>query len=146
MVEIRLNIDTHNLEQAFANKGAAVNGKIDQLNSQIVDVLELWIKDAAPRKTGKLKAAVKKQKFGGRGLVFISKAIAPYAFYVLEGTRPHKIVPKYKKALKVPGVGVFKSVQHPGTKANPFVDKGVSNARGDIQRKVNEFEKWLTEV
>jgi hypothetical protein len=145
-MEIKVKMDTHGLEQAFAKKGAAVNGKIDQLNSQIVDVLELWIKDAAPRKTGKLKAAVKKQKFGSRGLVFVSKAIAPYAFYVLEGTRPHKIVPKYKKALKVPGFGVFKSVQHPGTKANPFVDKGAAKAQGDIQRKINAFEKWLTEV
>lgn len=146
-MEIKVNMDTHGLEQAFAKKGAAINGKIDQLTSQIVDVLQLWITDSAPRgKTGRLKASVQKQKFGSRGLVFVSKAIAPYAFYVLEGTKPHKIVAKHKGALRVPGFGVFKSVQHPGTKANPFVDKGATKAQGEIQQKINAFEKWLTEV
>lgn len=145
-MEIKVKMDTHGLEQAFAKKGAAVNGKINELTSQIVDVLQLWITNEAPRKTGKLKASVKKQTFGSRGLVFVSKAIAPHAFFVLEGTRPHKIVAKHKGALRVPGWGIFKSVQHPGTKANPFVDKGAQAAQGDIQRKINTFEKWLTEV
>lgn len=146
-MEIKVKVDTHGLEKAFAKKGAAVNGKINQLTSQITDSLQTWITDAAPRgKTGRLKASVKKQTFGSRGLVFVSKAIAPHAFYVLEGTRPHKIVAKHKKALKIPGFGVFKSVQHPGTKANPFVDKGAAKAQGEIQQKINAFEKWLTEV
>lgn len=145
-MEIKVKMDTHGLEQAFAKKGAAVNGKINELTRQITDVLQLWITNEAPRKTGKLKASVQKQTFGSRGLVFVSKAIAPHAFFVLEGTRPHKIVAKHKKALKVPGFGVFKSVQHPGTKANPFVDKGAAKAQGDIQRKIDAFEKWLTEV
>lgn len=145
-MEIKVKMDDHGLEQAFAKKGAAVNGKINQLTGQIVDVLQLWITNEAPRKTGKLKAAVKGQKFGSRGLVFVSKAIAPHAFFVLEGTRPHKIVAKHKGALRVPGWGVFKSVNHPGTKANPFVDKGAAKAQGEIQQKINAFEKWLTEV
>ena len=145
-MEIKVKVDTHNLEQAFAKKGAAVNGKINELTSKITDALQLWISNEAPRKTGKLKASVKKQTFGSRGLVFVSKAIAPHAFFVLEGTRPHKIVAKHKGALRVPGFGVFKSVQHPGTKANPFVDKGAAAAQGDIQRAINTFEKWLTEV
>jgi hypothetical protein len=145
-MEIKVKMDTHGLEQAFAKKGAAVNGKINELTSQMVDVLELWIKNEAPRKTGRLKSSVQKQKFGSRGLVFVSKAIAPYAFYVLEGTKPHKIVAKHKGALRVPGFGVFKSVQHPGTKANPFVDKGAQRAQGEIQQKINAFEKWLGEI
>jgi len=145
-MEIKVKVDTHNLEQAFAKKGAAVNGKINELTSKITDALQLWITNEAPRKTGKLKASVKKQTFGSRGLVFVSKAIAPHAFFVLEGTRPHKIVAKHKGALRVPGWGIFKSVQHPGTKANPFVDKGAAKAQGDIQRAINTFEKWLTEV
>lgn len=139
-------MDTHGLEQAFAKKGAAVNGKINELTSQITDVLKTWITNEAPRKTGRLKASVQKQTFGSRGLVFVSKAIAPYAFFVLEGTKPHKIVAKHKKALFVPGFGIFKSVDHKGTKANPFVDKGAAKAQGDIQQKINAFEKWLTEV
>jgi hypothetical protein len=145
-MEIKVKMDTHGLEQAFAKKGAAVNGKINTLTSQIVDVLQLWISNEAPRKTGKLKASVKKETYGSRGLVFLSKSIAPHWVYVLFGTRAHIIRAKHKKALKVPGWGVFKSVQHPGTKANPFVDKGAAKAQGDIQRKINAFEKWLTEV
>ena len=42
-MEIKVKVDTHGLEKAFAKKGAAVNGKIDQLTSKIVDVLHLWI-------------------------------------------------------------------------------------------------------
>jgi hypothetical protein len=146
MVEIKVKVDTHRLESAFAKKGAAVNGKIDQLTSQMVDVLQRWIQAEAPRKTGKLKASVQKQTYGSRGLVFLSKAVAPHWVYVIFGTRAHIIRAKHKKALKVPGFGVFKSVQHPGTKANPFVDKGAQRAEGEIQQKINAFEKWLTEV
>lgn len=45
-------------------------------------------------------------------------------FHVIFGTRPHKITAKNKKALafKVGGNNVIvKSVMHPGTRPNPFI-------------------------
>jgi len=146
MVTIKINVDDHDLANAFRRKGAQVNRKIDQLARDIVDALELWIKYEAPRKTGRTKSSIQKKTWGSRGLIWVSKAIAPHVFYVIDGTRPHKIRAKHKKALRVPGYGVFKSVKHPGTRPNPFVDKGKAKAQGDIDRKVRAFEQWITEV
>ena len=52
-------------------------------------------------------------------------ATAPYAEYVVEGTRPHPIRARNARALsfywpKLGGQAFFKSVQHPGTRPNPF--------------------------
>lgn len=48
---------------------------------------------------------------------------APHALYVHFGSRPHKIAPKNRKALRFARGGVFafaKSVQHPGYKGDPY--------------------------
>jgi hypothetical protein len=82
---------------------------------------------------------------GTHGIVWVSKNIAPYFIYVIDGTRPHIIRARNKKALKTP-YGLFKSVKHKGTKANPFVDKGITRMQGDWGNRVSIFEKWLTEV
>ena len=120
------------------------------------------IKIAAPRRTGKLAASVRKQPpTVGRAAQTISVQIdigsdsqTPYLGYVLDGTRPHIIVPKgthYRTtgAIKVnrktgrvrrgkvrvttralrftTGGGViFRTrVFHPGTRANDFIDRGL---------------------
>lgn len=51
-----------------------------------------------------------------------------YAPYVNDGTRPHVIRPKNAKALRfvVDGQVVFaRVVNHPGTRAKPFLDRAV---------------------
>ena len=53
-------------------------------------------------------------------------ALIDYAKYVYYGTQPHVIRPKKKKALKTP-YGVFKKINHPGTKANPYLDRALEN-------------------
>lgn len=52
----------------------------------------------------------------------------PATMYVIRGTRPHIIRPRYRKALKfrVQGRTVFaRVVHHPGTKANDFLTKAL---------------------
>ena len=45
-----------------------------------------------------------------------------YAAYVVNGTAPHLILPRAKRALYWPGAAhPVRSVQHPGTKPNPFM-------------------------
>lgn len=146
MVQIDIKFDDHGLERLFAMKAGQMQSQFNKLSADLVDIAHRWVQSEAPRKTGKLKASVQKQNFGSRGLVWLSKGIAPHWIYVVEGTRPHIIRAKYKKALRVPGYGVFKSVSHPGTKANPFVDKAYDRMQGDINHRVNIFERWLTEV
>ena len=55
--------------------------------------------------------------------------LTPYAKFVHEGTRPHIIRPKNKRGLANKKTGVFfgKKVNHPGTKANPYLQNAVDN-------------------
>jgi len=52
--------------------------------------------------------------------------ITPYAKFVHDGTKPYEIRPKRKKALKTP-YGVYKKVNHPGIKANPYLKKALKD-------------------
>ena len=54
--------------------------------------------------------------------------LVPYAKFVYFGTKPHVIKPKKMKALanKKSGQIFGKSVNHPGTKANPYIEKAFS--------------------
>lgn len=67
---------------------------------------------------------------------------AEYGVYVHEGTRPHEIRPVSKKALANRRTGQFfgRLVRHPGTKANPFLQRAVDLAQGDVDK---EFDKVL---
>ena len=58
---------------------------------------------------------------------------AKYAIFVHEGTRPHIIRPIRKKALYWKGaLHPVMSVQHPGTKRNPFMERGLENAKPKV--------------
>lgn len=56
-----------------------------------------------------------------------------YAIFVNNGTKAHLILPNGKKALFWKGaVHPVKAVKHPGTKANPFVERTVDNTKDNI--------------
>jgi hypothetical protein len=58
---------------------------------------------------------------------------ASYARFVEFGTAPHRIEPKDKQALYWPGAAhPVRSVQHPGTRANPFMERIIEAATPDI--------------
>jgi phage gpG-like protein len=87
---------------------------------------------AAARKSGKILQAT--GKLAASITPFHSREEAgvgtnrPYAAAMNNGSRPHEIKPRNKKALAFAG-GVFRRVQHPGTDARPFMvltdgDKG----------------------
>lgn len=63
-------------------------------------------------------------------------AHAPYSAYVHEGTRPHLIQAKQKKALANVRTGDFfgKTVRHPGTQANPFLKRAVEKSKDAINQ------------
>jgi hypothetical protein len=67
------------------------------------------------------------------------EADAPYAQYVIEGTRPHVIRATNRRSLsfywpKIGGQAFFKSVNHPGNQPNPFWRTVFDNTRSYIQR------------
>lgn len=65
-----------------------------------------------------------------------------YGDYVHEGTPPHVIRPKDKKALRWPGENGFifaKRVHHPGTKADPFLYEAAENEREKINATFDRY-------
>ena len=70
---------------------------------------------------------------------------APYAIFVHEGTRPHTIQVVNKKVLANKRTNqIFgKVVMHPGTKANPFLQRAVDSQQEFIN---NEFVKAVQRV
>lgn len=78
-------------------------------------------------RTGTLERAIQSDTFEDPigGVVFLNLGMAPYGFYVHEGTYPHAIFPKRKKALRWARSGDFvfaKAVLHPGTKSDRFME------------------------
>lgn len=144
MVNITVKVSDNGLANAFEKKASDLNSKFTTFTKDLVDIAHRWVQNQAPRKTGKLKASIRKQNTSNGGYVFISAC--NYADYVIEGTQAHTITPKHKKALRVPGYGVFKSVNHPGTKSNPFFDKAASAMMSEINSRVAAFEEWLGSV
>ena len=95
---------------------------------QIARALQNNIKKEAPYKQGRLKRSIRvdtriEKKFS---IItgYYDEGIAPHGDYILFGTPPHEIRAKNAKALKTP-YGYFKKVEHPGTKANDFLGRGL---------------------
>lgn len=56
-----------------------------------------------------------------------------YAIFVHEGTRPHTILPRFKKALYWAGAAhPVKKVNHPGTKGRRFLQEIADRAKPEI--------------
>ena len=108
------------------------------------------------RKTGNLARTIH------LGAVTASRAetiaSADYAAYVEQGTRPHVIRPRNRKALrwaadagsarlsgaprKGSRVRFAKRVQHPGTKAQPFMIPGAQKAIEGVGLKATVIKAW----
>lgn len=71
---------------------------------------------------------------------------ASYADSVYYGTRPHDIFPVNAKALFWPGAShPVKVVHHPGSKANPFMDRIASTAQPEINDFFQQAIEKITE-
>ena len=110
----------------------------------------------APRKTGNLGRSIH------LGAVTPTRAetiaSADYAAYVEQGTRPHEIRPRNRKALRWAAssgdarlsgsprssgrVRFAKRVQHPGTRAQPFMIPGAQKAVSDAGLKATVEKAW----
>lgn len=108
----------------------------------------------------KREAPVNKQKGGGNLRQSIRSRMrtpltgevevgAKYGIFVHEGTRPHIIRAKSAKVLANRRGGMFfgKTVRHPGTKANKFMDRAIKASESQINREFdNAMGKALDEI
>lgn len=95
-------------------------------------------------RTGQLERSIDVKFNENSGIVYIDSQSAPHGLFVHEGTAPHSIFPKNKKALRwVPqGGGAFqfaRVVHHKGTKADPFLFNALKSKKDDIR---NIFAKY----
>ena len=100
----------------------------------------------APWKTGKLARSIVTEIKEGEAKL---QALAPYAKFVIEGTRPHEIHPASANVLvfkaKSGDLVFTKLVRHPGTKPNPFLQRAVDKAREQIDSIWTELFEDLVE-
>lgn len=86
----------------------------------------------APVDTGRLRASIRVERRSILGLRqrWTVGSDVEYAPMVNDGTKPHIIRPRTKKALKfkMGGKTVYaKVVHHPGTRARPFLDRALAD-------------------
>lgn len=96
--------------------------------------LEATARRESPIDTGRLKAAHRTSvdKLRLRGEV---TNVTKYATAVHEGSSPHVIRPRRKKALSWPGARhPVKKVNHPGFKGDPWFERTVKKKRGKVER------------
>ena len=125
MARVRLDLNAASLQDALERDGQAEGFTRAQARRVAEQAREL-----APSRTGKLRQSIdveQRRDTAGRftpGWAVVSDA--PYALYVHEGTRPHVIRARRAAALvfyweKVGAVVAFRQVNHPGTRAQPFL-------------------------
>ena len=105
------------------------------------------VTQTAPVVTGKLRADISVIPEPSPHAVSVGNSpLIAYARYVYYGTKPHTISPKRKKALKTP-YGVFKKVNHPGTRSNKYLDLALERlvSSGRLERLLEGFGEEMSE-
>ena len=119
----RIRLDRAQLNRTITN---ASRRELKEASRQVVNRAKVL----APVRTGRLRSSIRAEPpriFSLRGSVTVGSDLE-YAAWVNDGTRPHQIRPRTKRALRfvVNGQVVFaRVVNHPGTKANPFLDRAL---------------------
>jgi HK97 gp10 family phage protein len=93
-------------------------------------------KPLAPVKEGELRASIVYKVSGEEGRIGTNVDYAPHVEY---GTKAHEIKVKNAKVL-TDGKSFFgKTVNHPGTTAQPFMRPALDNNRKNIEKLIGEF-------
>lgn len=112
-----------------------------ELVERLADVAYAEAFYGAPWRTGQLAGSITKQVGVGEAVV---EAAAPYAVFVERGTAPHVIRPVRASVLafEVEGRMVFTPVvQHPGTKADPFMQRAAEKCVDSAAEVADEL--WM---
>lgn len=108
------------------------------------------LRNFAPHKTGKLAKSIHYSVTGPNSRLrvhFFDRV--PYGGLVITGTKPHTIKAKGDGVLRftVGGQTVFaKSVQHPGTRANPYPDRAARPFRRDAREIINTGMREIARI
>ena len=135
-----VEVSTSGLE--FDEVASKLSNELRQkLIEKLADIAYASAFFGAPLKMGKLAGSIVKEVGDGEASI---QALAPYAVYVVKGTRPHEIRPVNASVLafEIRGKMVFTPiVHHPGTKPNPFMQNAVEDARSKVDEVFAKL--WL---
>jgi hypothetical protein len=97
--------------------------------------------EAAARhsKSGALIRSIERKRDGADWVIGHDGQHAPHALFVHWGTKPHKILPKKKKALRWSAGTFFKfatGVNHPGYKGDPYFARAAREAPALFEKHV----------
>ncbi len=125
------------LELALKNYPEIAHPVFQQAINRAPDILAKYtVPGVVPYRTGQLIQTFRRDV---RDLIARWFPTVRYAPYVEFGTRPHVILPKNGKALYWPGARhPVRMVKHPGSKANPFMERIRDKATGEINATFKE--------
>lgn len=95
--------------------------------------VEAYVEGEAAKhnKSGRLVASISKMRTPGGWWIGHDPRVAPHAIFAHWGTKPHKIRPNKKKALRWPAGSMFafaKEVNHPGYEGDPWMNRAAAQA------------------
>jgi hypothetical protein len=146
-MSLEVLVDNETLIAGLQNKADRIPEELKNLVNTAAFAVDREVKEASPVITGNLQGATSIDNLSDyEKRIFVDEGIAPYAIYVIKGTKPHDIYPVNAKALYWPGAEhPVKVVHHPGTEANDYFTTGVENARPAIDTAINDFKSWIME-
>lgn len=130
------------LKKALKQAPELVGKEVQKALSLATTKTQASARKEAPVRTGNLRRHIDFTLKPFKGIV---ESKAEYGIYVHQGTRPHIITPSKKKALywkEAPHP--VKSVRHPGTKANPFMERGAKGVEGEVNAIFQSAVKNIT--
>lgn len=144
-----LEVLVESLEEKAKEDRDQLQGVIKKVGQEIIKDSKRYLEQNGNIDTKKLYGSIKGRyaMLGAKGHNYLVKASAKHAIYIEEGTRPHIIKAKNAKALRFfsGDKPVFvKQVNHPGTKASPFMEPALSDNIPDFVRGIEEvIGRWM---
>lgn len=129
------------LGESFDKLRKEINGAIEKSVLLIEREARINVDKMTRTHSGFLKNRWQKEFSQFRGMLY---PLMNYAKYVHEGTAPHTIFPRFRKALYWRGaLHPVKKVQHPGTTPRPFLANAIKNNIASIKKIFYEAIKRI---
>lgn len=133
---LHYRVDSGQFQNAFRDALDRLTGASREATRRAANDMVNHAKSLAPVDTGRLRSSVVAIPQGGRWTFTVTIGTnVEYAADVEYGTAPHVIVPKDRKALWWPGAAhPVARVNHPGTRAQPFMRPAVAMAETYLRK------------
>lgn len=140
-----LNVQIVGLNELIADvKKAGIDAKplVRGALQNSATIIQRNVRQRAAHKTGALQRSIQQSISYPSATV---EVLEKYGAFVEDGTKPHIIRPKNKKALFWKGaLNPYKVIRHPGTRAKPFFKPGVEASQdGVIEQFVKVTERLI---